>query len=685
MKPKRTLVVAVMALVASTTAWAYDFNPEQKDATQYTKEANAAVYKKLDFSDKTLLEEADRGFIAPLPNGGNIPPYTGITEMQFMQGKDAPPEANPSLWRHAGYVNRGGLYEVVKDKVYQVRGNDLSNLTIIETKNGVVFWDIEYSPLSFKQSWELYKKHRGDRRVKGVIISHSHLDHYGGFKGLIETGVVSAEDIASQKVPIYVPKGFTEAAIAENVIYGNIMGRRASYQYGFLLSKDKKGFLTGALGPMVVSKDNSFPTHVTEIEKTGQVVNIDGVNFEFFMAPETEAPVEMFIRIPEWKVVSLAEDVNKLQHNVYSMRGATIRNAAVWGKFLNEVAVKWADTEVIFGPHTWPAWGNKRVMSYIKSQRDLYKSIADQTTRLANYGYRPHDIVKNMDISDKILDKWESRDYYGDFDNNIIATYVYNLGWFNANPISLGKHTDADSGKRYIESFGADTIIKKALGYYEKGDYAFAAELLDKIVAYTGDNQKANYLLADCYEQMGYQEESSLTRNWYLTAALELRAGKKQLPQPVQTAGEDVLKAVPPDLVMDVLATRIVPERSDKVGRIAFVLDLNGQKIGVEVENGVLNSLNDYKPEGSFGTVSTDNLGLVAVLSKKMSLEQAISKGLIKTSNKDKFAQFLSLIDDQIPHQFNLVRPRTYGMEPESKTSPKVAPKTFNFAPHAVN
>jgi alkyl sulfatase BDS1-like metallo-beta-lactamase superfamily hydrolase len=324
-------------------------------------------------------------------------------------------------------------------------------------------------------------------------------------------------------------------------------------------------------------------------------------------------------------------------------------------------------------------------MSYIKSQRDLYKSIADQTTRLANYGYRPHDIIKIMDISDKILDKWESRDYYGDFDNNIIATYVYNLGWFNANPISLGRHTDADSGKRYIEAFGADTIIEKALGYYEKGDYAFAAELLDKIVAYTGDNEKANYLLADCYEQMGYQEESALSRNWYLTAALELRSGKKQLPQPVQTAGKDVLSAVPTDLVMDVLATRIVPERSDKVGRIAFVLDLNGQKIGVEVENGVLNSLNDYKPEGSFGTVSTDNLGLVAVLSKKMSLEQAIDKGLIKTSNKDKFAQFLSLIDDQIPHQFNLVRPRTYGMEPESKTSPKVAPKTFNFAPHAVN
>lgn len=676
--PAFALSCLLMALVASPTAWAYDFNPEQKDATKYTKEANAAVHKKLDFADKTLVKEADRGLIAPLPNGGNIPPYTGITEMQFMQGKEAPPEANPSLWRHAGYVNRGGLYEVVKDKVYQVRGNDLSNLTIIETKNGVVFWDIEYSPLSFRQSWELYKKHRGDRPVKGVIISHSHLDHYGGFKGLIETGAISAADIASQKIPIYVPKGFTEAAIAENVIYGNIMGRRAVYQYGFLLSKDKKGFLTGALGPMVVSKDNSFPTHVTEVGKTGQVINIDGVNFEFFMAPETEAPVEMFIRIPEWKVASLAEDVNKLQHNIYSMRGATIRNAAVWGKFLHEVSVKWADTEVIFGPHTWPAWGNKRVMSYIKSQRDLYKSIADQTTRLANYGYRPRDIVKNMDISDNILDKWENRDYYGDYDNNIIATYVYNLGWFDANPISLGRHTDADSGQRYIEAFGADTIIEKALGYYEKGDYAFAAELLDKIVAYTGDNEKANYLLADCYEQMGYQEESSLTRNWYLTAALELRAGKKELPQPVQTAGEDVLKAVPPDLVMDVFATRIVPERSDKVGRIAFVFDLNGQKIGVEVENGVLNSLNDYVPEGSFGTVTTDNLGLFSVLSKQMSLEQAIDKGLVKTSNKDKFAQFLSLLDDQIPRQFNLIRPRAYGMEPESGTAPVVRPGAVN-------
>lgn len=643
--------------------FAYEFNAKAKDATIYTKNANEEYYEILDFSESTLQKEADRGFIAPLPNGGDIPPYTGIKAMQFMQGKKAPPEANPSLWRHSKYVNRGGLYEVQKDRIYQIRGNDLSNLTIIETDSGVVFWDIEYSPLSLKQSWDLYKQYRGERELKAVIISHSHLDHYGGFKGLIDYGLVSKEDVESQKFKIYVPEGFNKAAIEENVIYGNIMGRRAVYQYGFLLDKNEKGFLTGALGPAVVSKDNSFPSAVTEITKTGELINIDGVDFEFFLAPGTEAPAEMFIRMPKWKAASMAEDVNKLQHNVYSMRGAKIRDARAWGKFLHEISVKWADTEVVFGPHTWPAFGNERVIDYIEMQRDIYKAIADQTARLANYGYRPHDIVENMYISDEILGKWENRGYYGDYENNIIATYVYNLGWYDANPISLGKHTDSESGKRFIEAFGADEIIKQALKYFEKGDYAFSAELLDKIVAYTAENTKANYLLADTYEQMGYQEESSLTRNWYLTAAKELRSGNRALPQPVQTAGADVLSAVPTDLLMDVLATRIVPQRSEKAGRLAFVMDISGQKVGVEIENGVLNSLNDHVPEGSFGTVTTSNLPLFAVLGGQMTLDDAVKSGAIKTTQKDEFAKVLGLLDEQIPKNFNLIRPRTYGVE----------------------
>ncbi|KOE93874.1 hydrolase [Vibrio parahaemolyticus] len=651
-------------MIVSSTVWAsatqYQFTANAKEASDYTKQSNDAVYKKLDFNNKQAFEDVDRGFIAPLPDDGYIKGFADIPAMQFMQGKEAPATVNPSLWRHAQLVNRGGLYEVLPNKIYQVRGNDITNLTIIETDDGIVLYDIEYSPETLKKAYKLYEQYRGKRPLKAVIVSHSHTDHYGGITGIVDLGLASEKDFESGKVPVYVPEGFMKDSVGEMVLYGNVMSRRSIYQYGLVLPKNEKGFVTSALGPLVANGTNGLPKYVKEITHDNQVVNIDGVNFDFYLVPGSEAPSEMVFNIPEWGAISMAEDVNHLQHNIYSMRGTKTRDAGKWAHYIHEAIVRWQDNaNVIFGPHTWPTWGQDNVVNFMKNQRDLYKAINDQTTRLANYGYRPDEIAQNIEIPDSIMNQWDNRDYYGNFKNNVIATYVNNLGWFDANPVSIAKHTYAESGQRYVESFGGeDVVVNKALEYFKKGDYAFTVQLLNHIESYNKDNKKANYLMADAFEQLGYQEESSLKRNWYLTAAQELRSDDL-LPQPVNSAGPDVLNALPSNLMMDMFATRIVPQKSVDYGRLAFVFNVNGESFGVEIENGVMNTAKDYQPKDSVGIIETNNVTLFSILNGTTSIEDAQKNGSLKLSgDKALFGNFMSMLDANIPNTFNLVQPR---------------------------
>ncbi|ODW43900.1 alkyl/aryl-sulfatase [Vibrio parahaemolyticus] len=661
---KRVFLVSSLAMIVSSTVWAsatqYQFTANAKEASDYTKQSNDAVYKKLDFNNKQAFEDVDRGFIAPLPDDGYIKGFADIPAMQFMQGKEAPATVNPSLWRHAQLVNRGGLYEVLPNKIYQVRGNDITNLTIIETDDGIVLYDIEYSPETLKKAYKLYEQYRGKRPLKAVIVSHSHTDHYGGITGIVDLGLASEKDFESGKVPVYVPEGFMKDSVGEMVLYGNVMSRRSIYQYGLVLPKNEKGFITSALGPLVANGTNGLPKYVKEITHDNQVVNIDGVNFDFYLVPGSEAPSEMVFNIPEWGAISMAEDVNHLQHNIYSMRGTKTRDAGKWAQYIHEAIVRWQDNaNVIFGPHTWPTWGQDNVVNFMKNQRDLYKAINDQTTRLANYGYRPDEIAQNIEIPDSIMNQWDNRDYYGNFKNNVIATYVNNLGWFDANPVSIAKHTYAESGQRYVESFGGeDVVVNKALEYFKKGDYAFTVQLLNHIESYNKDNKKANYLMADAFEQLGYQEESSLKRNWYLTAAQELRSDDL-LPQPVNSAGPDVLNALPSNLMMDMFATRIVPQKSVDYGRLAFVFNVNGESFGVEIENGVMNTAKDYQPKDSVGIIETNNVTLFSILNGKTSIEDAQKNGSLKLSgDKALFGNFMSMLDANIPNTFNLVQPR---------------------------
>ncbi|NIY82409.1 MBL fold metallo-hydrolase [Vibrio hepatarius] len=656
--------MSTLAMLGSSTVWAsatqYQFTADAKEASSYTKQSNDAVYKKLDFNNKQAFEDVDRGFIAPLPDDGYIKGFADIPAMQFMQGKEAPATVNPSLWRHAQLVNRGGLYEVLPNKIYQVRGNDITNLTIIETDDGIVLYDIEYSPETLKKAYKLYEQYRGKRPLKAVIVSHSHTDHYGGITGIVDLGLASEKDFESGKVPVYVPEGFMKDSVGEMVLYGNVMSRRSIYQYGLVLPKNEKGFVTSALGPLVANGTNGLPKYVKEITYDNQVVNIDGVNFDFYLVPGSEAPSEMVFNIPEWGAISMAEDVNHLQHNIYSMRGTKTRDAGKWAQYIHEAIVRWQDNaNVIFGPHTWPTWGQDNVVNFMKNQRDLYKAINDQTTRLANYGYRPDEIAQNIEIPDSIMNQWDNRDYYGNFKNNVIATYVNNLGWFDANPVSIAKHTYAESGQRYVESFGGeDVVVNKALEYFKKGDYAFTVQLLNHIESYNKDNKKANYLMADAFEQLGYQEESSLKRNWYLTAAQELRSDDL-LPQPVNSAGPDVLNALPSNLMMDMFATRIVPQKSVDYGRLAFVFNVNGESFGVEIENGVMNTAKDYQPKDSVGTIETNNVTLFSILNGKTTIEDAQKNGNLKLSgDKALFGNFMSMLDANIPNTFNLVQPR---------------------------
>ena len=642
------------------------FTAEQKGATSFTRDANQAVYKQLDFDSKTAHEDSRNGLMAPLLNKGDIEGGVfSATGMNFMQDKKAPDTVNPSLWRHAQMANYGGLFKVT-DKIYQVRGQDLSNLTIIETKTGVVYFDVEYSPKALAKSIELYEKHRGKKPLKGVIISHSHADHFGGFDGIYAAGLAKPEDVKSGKLPVIAPQGFVDEAVAENVTAGNIMARRAGYQYGNVLKAGEKGIISGALGPALANDASGLPLPNKVITKDGQKVTIDGVDFIFYLAPHSEAPAEMVMYIPQWKALSMAEDVNHLQHNIYTLRGAQTRDAALWAKYIGEAVARWGhEVEVNFGPHTWPVWGNKNVVEYLKNQRDVYQSIYDTTLRYANYGYRPDDIAENAKLPKSVFNQWDNRPYYGHTRNNLKATYVRNLGWYNGNPTELAKYPDAERGTRYVEAFGGkDKVLAAAANAFNKGDYRFTVDLLNNIVAYDGSDKNVNYLMADAFEQLGYQEENALYRNWYLSAAVELRTGGS-VPNNLSTTSPEVIASLPPELFINYLGMLVDQVKAEKAGNAVINLKLSdGSKFGLDLHNGVLNRVSNVQAKTADATLEISKLDLLSFASGKASLDSLVSDGKAKISgDKAAVAKLNGIFALDLKNNMNLVLP----LQPENR------------------
>lgn len=647
---------ALAAAISMTTqAWAAE---SPKAATEATKAANDALLKELPFSDKTSFELAHKGFIAPLPSEpikgekGNM--IWDPAKYNFIkEGEAAPASTNPSLWRQSQLINISGLFEVT-DGIYQVRNYDLSNMTIVEGKNGITIFDPLISEETAKAALALYYKHRPKKPVVAVIYTHSHVDHYGGVRG-----VVDEKDVKAGKVKIYAPLGFLEHAVAENVMAGTAMSRRASYMYGNLLPPSDTGQLGAGLGTTTSAGTVTLIPPTDIISKTGEKRVIDGLTYEFLYAPGSEAPAEMMYYIKEKKALNTAEDSTHTLHNTYSLRGAKIREPLPWSKYLNEALKMWGDdVKVMYAMHHWPVWGNKEVREQLSSQRDMYRYINDETLRLANKGYTMTEIAEQVKLPASIASHFSNRGYYGSLNHNVKATYVLYLGWFNGNPATLNELPPDEEGKRYVDMMGgADAVLKKAKEYYDKGDYRWVAEVVNHVVFADPNNQAAKNLQADALEQLGYQAESGPWRNFYLTGAKELREGVQKLPTP-DTASPDTVKAMDLDLFFDYLAMRLKgPEVADK--HIALNLDFTDlkKKYLLEMGNGVLNHTEGLQSKEADATLTLTRDTLNKLMLKQTTLKDAVASGELKVDgNQEKLGELMGYMDN-FDFWFNIVTP----------------------------
>lgn len=660
MLPKFLLLAAVFvlcSLLGVSSALAAKSAP--KEASEATKAANAKLQTLLDFGDQKDFEDASRGFIAPLPDGGLIKnekgePVWDMPRFAFIEKDEkAPDTVNPSLWRQSRLAMKGGLFKVV-DGLYQVRNADLSNLTIYEGTTGIIVADPLISAETAKAALDLYYAHRPHKPVVAVIYSHSHVDHYGGVRG-----VVDEKDVKDGKVKVIAPEGFLEAAVAENVLAGNAMSRRAAYMYGNLLPPSPQGQVGAGLGMTTSSGTVTLIPPTDLITKTGQTMNIDGLDFEFMLAPDSEAPAEMHWYIKQFKAVTAAENCCHTLHNTYSLRGAKIRDPLAWSKYLDETINRWGGkAEVMYGMHHWPVWGNDRVNVMLSFGRDGYRFINDQTLRLANEGYTPDEIADMLTFPEALQKHWAMRGYYGTIYHNAKAAYVKYLGWFDGNPSTLHVLPPVDGAKKYVEYMGgADAVMDKARKDYAKGEYRWVAEVMNRVVFADPQNAAARELTADALEQMGYQAESGPWRNFYLSGAKELREGVKKFAAP-RTNSPDMVRALSLDMFFDYMGVRLNGEKAAGK-RIVLNLDFPDVKkqYVLTLENCALTHTPDAAAPDADANVTIPRATLNAIVFGKTTLDKEAAAGtVVIEGNQGSLKELLSLLDT-FEFWFNIVTP----------------------------
>jgi alkyl sulfatase BDS1-like metallo-beta-lactamase superfamily hydrolase len=576
--------------------------------------ANREAVALYDLEDRRDFADADRGFIAglsgPLLSAAGTVMFDPADYDFLRDGARVPDSVNPSLWRQSQIIFKGGLYKVT-DRLYQVRNNNIANLTVVEGDRGLVVIDCTGAVESAGAAMTMIREHVSDKPVVGVIYTHTHVDHYGGVKG-----VVDQADVASGQVPVIAPgtpKSFSEHAIGENVV-GNAMSRRASYTFGSLLDHGPRAMITCGIGvASAPGRTVSYIAPVDGITETGTKRDLAGLTFEFLYAPDTEAPEEMHIWIPQLRALTCAENANHSLHNIQSLRGARTRDARNFARCLDETLQRWgSEAEVYFGLHTWPVWGNDQITAFIESQRDTYKYIHDQALRLANKGYSPLEAAEVIELPDELGRKWFNRDYHGTLHHDVRAVFTKELGTWDGDPVSLHPHTPVDSAHRYVELIGAEAIMAEGRKAVSEGDYRWAAQVLHHLVFAQPGNQAARDLQADAYEQLGYQAEGPQWRGIYLTAARELREGV--LPARFATASPDAIEAMPVELLFDYAAVHLIGDEAAKVDlRINFTFTDMRETWAMSIRHGVLNARRGADADAQL-TVSGPKAGLTGVL-----------------------------------------------------------------------
>lgn len=508
----------------------------------------------LPFSDRQDFEDAHRGFIAALEPGvvrnseGRV--VWDNDSYDFLAG-DAPDTVNPSLWRQSQLNAIQGLFEVVPG-LYQVRGLDLSVISFVEGDRGVFVIDPLISAETAAAALALYREHRGDRPVTGVLYTHSHADHFAGVRG-----VVDQADVDSGEVPIVAPAGFTSHAVAENVYAGTAMGRRAGYMYGAALDRGPQGQVGAGLGQTTSTGTVTLIPPTIEIAKTGEELTVDGIRMVFQMAPGSEAPAELHIHFPHLRALCMAENATHVLHNILTIRGALVRDPHAWARYLSDAIELFGDsTDVVFASHHWPTWGHERAMTFLIEQRDLYAYLHDQTLRLINQGLTGPEIAEVFQMPPALENAWHARGYYGSVSHNVKAIYQRYLGWYDGHPANLWPHPPAAAGKRYLDYMGgADAVVDKAAASFAEGDFRWVAEVLSHVMFAEPDHAGARVLLADTFEQLGYGSENGTWRCAYLSAAHELRHGG--FGTPASPAAPDLFAQLTPEQWFDAIAIRV--------------------------------------------------------------------------------------------------------------------------------
>ena len=629
-----------------------------KDATASVVARQAAVRKALPFSDIADFDDASRGFLGTIENA-KVLSTSGRTVWSleaygFLSEAEAPATVNPSLWRQSRLNMNHGLFEVVPG-VYQVRGLDIANMTLVEGDSGVIVVDTMTSIEGARAAMELYFKHRGKRPVTAVIFTHTHTDHWGGARGVLDDAT-----LASGKVPIIAPNLFMEHAVSENIIAGPAMLRRAQYQFGPFLAKGPRGQVDCGLGKTMAAGGVTLLRPSDLIIATGDKRVIDGVEFEFQMAPNSEAPAEMHFYVPRYKLLNLAENCTHNFHNLLPFRGADVRDALAWSKYLNEALSLWGGkAEAMCGQHHWPVWGKERVDTMIRQQRDLYKFAHDQTIRLMNHGLTATEIAETIRLPKSLEGAWHTRGYYGHIRHNVKAIYQKYLGWYDANPVNLDPLPPVEAGRKYVEYMGGgEAILARAAKDFAKGEFRFVAQALSHLVFAEPDNQAARALLADTFEQLGYAAESSTWRNAYLFGAQELRQGMPKTP-PRPPMPRETLAALRTEQLWDVLGVRLNgPKAEGKHIVLNWSFTDTGETFVLNLENSALTYTEGVQADSADASFTLARSTLDEVIAKQTSFPEAVAAGKIKVAgNPLRLAELMGLMDE-FPRMFEIVEPK---------------------------